>query len=151
MSKALWPILRKAAIGLLIVFALVFVGGVVMGYLGASGQVTEGDAIMIVMSAAAVVITGGAIWVGAAWMRSIDEAAREAHKAAWYWGGSTGMAIGGVFMILATLPPVAETVIAPIQGRTDPAIYMAAGAFGLMGLMLVGYGVVWAWWWLRRR
>ena len=33
-----------------------------------------------------------------------DEAAREAHKAAWYWGGSGGMAVGGVLICLATLP-----------------------------------------------
>ena len=86
------------------------------------------------------------------WAFVDDEAAREAHKASWFYGGSGGLAVGGVFIILASTPPAARlTVPAWFDGRTDPAAYAASGAVGLMALMLIGYGVVWGWWWLARR
>ena len=42
--------------------------------------------------------------------RDASEAAQEAHKWAWFWGGSSGMAVGGVFVILASNTPTASTV-----------------------------------------
>lgn len=136
------------------VLGLSFVGGIAVGYLKASGANLELDTAVfwILATMVAAVIMVGAIWGGALWMKAIDEAAREAHKAAWYWGGSSGMAVGGVLMILSSLPG-AETLAIPtwLAGRTDPASYAATGALIMMGLMLVGYGIVWAWWWLGRR
>ncbi|CAN5201455.1 hypothetical protein BH10PSE1_BH10PSE1_10800 [soil metagenome] len=133
--------------------AFAFIAGGVIGYLDASGVVLELGTIAFWFAAlVAVTVMVAAIWVGALWMRSIDEAAREAHKAAWYWGGSSGMAVGGVLMILAILPGAGSVALPVVMdGRTDPAIYAATGAFALMILMLIGYGVVWAWWWLARR
>lgn len=132
---------------------LAFVAGVVIGYLKASGVALDVGTIAFWFAAAfAVVVMVGAIWVGALWMRSIDEAAREAHKAAWYWGGSSGMAVGGVLMILAMLPGADSAPLPTLfEGRTDAAAYAATGAFGLMTLMVTGYGIVWVWWWLVRR
>ena len=87
-----------------------------------------------------------------AWMRSIDEAAREAHKSAWFWGGCGGMAVGGVFFILASIPPAAALEIPSwFSGRTDPAAYAATGGGALALLMVVGYTLAWAWWWWKRR
>lgn len=128
-----------------------FVGGGVVGYLEASGQGVSANASVWVMAAVATLIMAGALWVGALWMRSIDEAAREAHKAAWYWGGCAGMCVGGVGVIMAGLPQAASWRLPPVlDGRTDPAAYMAAGAFGMLGLMIIGYTAVWAWWWFAR-
>jgi len=139
-----------AAVALL---ATSFLAGIAVGYLRASGVTVDLHAAafwgILVLSVMAMV---GAMGVSVLWMRSIDEAAREAHKAAWFWGGSAGMSVGGVLMILSSLPG-AETIVgaAGLFGRTDPTAYMAVGAFALMTLMLIGYGVVWAWWWLARR
>ena len=86
------------------------------------------------------------------WWQAADEAVREAHKWAWYWGGSSGMAVGGALVIMASLPQAAAINIpAWYSDRTDPAAYAATGAFAMLALMLVGYGVAWAWWWLGRR
>ena len=137
-----------ALVGLVVA---IFVGGAVIGYLKASGAPIDVGAISFwVIAAIALVTMTGAMVVGAAWMRSIDEAAQEAHKSAWYWGGSGGMAIGGVLLILAAAQPAASLDLSPFLGRTDPAAYAAAGAFAMLTLMLIGYGVVWAWWWLSR-
>ena len=79
-----------------------------------------------------------------------DEAAREAHKSAWYWGGTAGMAVGGVAMVLSRLPQAASIRI-PTLGDPTPAGYAATGAMMMLCLMLLGYTLAWAWWWLARR
>jgi len=138
-----------AVIGLL---ALTFIGGGVIGSLEASGALVDAEAarFWLVFIFAGVVMVG-AMAGGAVWMLSIDEAAQEAHKSAWYWGGSAGMAVGGVLMVIAMVEPVAATIDLPaLMGRTDPVAYAAAGAFAMLTLMLIGYGVVWTWWWLSR-
>ena len=67
-----------------------------------------------------------AMWISLKWMSSIDEAAREAHKWSWFWGGSSGMAVGGMFVILAAMPQAAAVKIpAWYAERTDPAAYAA--------------------------
>ncbi|MDO9077379.1 MAG: hypothetical protein Q7U72_08000 [Brevundimonas sp.] len=151
MAKGLKSVFLWSAAGLAALIALVFVAAAVVGYFSAQGSVDEDRAIVWIMGAFVVLIMIGAMVAGAAWMRSIDEAAREAHKAAWYWGGSGGMAVGGVLLCMATLPQ-AGTIHIPswLDGRTDPAAYAATGAFGMMMLMLIGYTVVWAWWWITR-
>lgn len=88
---------------------------------------------------------------GFLWMRSIDEAAQEAHKWSWYWGGSVGMAVGMVGLIVAMMPAVANWQPPSLFERTDPVAYMASGAFAMLGLMTLGYAVAWLWWWWSRR
>lgn len=131
---------------------LTFIGGAVIGYLEASGApINVGAASFWVLVAVAVVVMAGAMVIGTIWMRSIDEAAQEAHKSAWYWGGSAGMAVGGVLLVIAAVQPATASLDLPtVLGRSDPVAYAAAGAFGILTLMLIGYGVVWAWWWLSR-
>ena len=126
--------------------AVTFIGGAVIGYLEASGAAIDvGAASFWVLVAVAVVVMAGAMAVGTIWMRSIDEAAQEAHKSAWYWGGSAGMAVGGVLLVIAAAQPATASLNLPtVLGRTDPVAYAAAGAFGILTLMLIGYGVVWA-------
>lgn len=151
MSKNLVGVLIKSALGLVGVLVLMVAAAILAAYLETRGIVSEGHAFLWVMSVFAVALMVGAFWVGLAWMRSIDEAAREAHKSAWYWGGTAGMAVGGVGVILATLPQAESLSFAAFEGRTDPAAYMAAGAMGMMLLMLVGYSIAWDVWWLARR
>ena len=117
-----------------------------------AAMLSPNGAAFWILVTVAVFIMAASIGLGALWMNSIDEAAREAHKAAWYWGGSSGMAVGGVLIILAGLP-MARTVDIPafFVGRDDPAVYAASGAMAMMLLMLLGYTIVWAWWWMARR
>ena len=128
-------------------------GGAVIGYLsGSDPDFDSGGGAVWLIGGIASVLMIGALAFGAVWIRSIDEAAREAHKAAWYWGGSGGMALGGVVIVLATLTGAERWAVPSLlEGRTDPAAYAATGAFGILLLMLAGHTVVWAWWWLARR
>ena len=152
MFAAKRKLVLRTVLGCVAFLATALLSGVVIGYLKASGQeVVDSKVALLILSAFAVTVMVGAIVVGALWMRSIDEAAREAHKAAWYWGGSAGMAAGGVLMILTSLP---QTSAIPIPSffpdRLDPAAYAASGAFAMMSLMMIGYLIVWAWWWIVR-
>jgi len=125
-------------------------GGAVIGYLS-DPDFDSGGGVWLIGGIASLLMVGS-LAVSFVWMRAIDEAAREAHKAAWFWGGCSGMALGGVLMILSSLP-LAERWSFPsiLDGRTDPAAYAATGAFGMLLLMIIGYTIVWAGWWLARR
>ena len=138
------------AVAGLFIFGMI-VGGIA-AYIGSSGSPVVAGAIGIwILAGLALLGIGGSFVVSVLWMRSIDEAAREAHKSAWFWGGSGGMGVGMLIVVLAALP-VAKTWSIPAwyAGRTDPAAYAATGAFGMLILMLVGYMIAWAWWWLAR-
>jgi hypothetical protein len=150
MSKRLWPVVGKSLLGLVAILVLMFGAGIAVGYLSARGIVSASSATVTLMTVFAIVLMIGGMVVSVAWMRAIDEAAREAHKAAWFWGGCSGMAVGAVGIVLASLPQARTLQFVAWDGRTDPAAYMAAGAFAMMMLMTLGYFVVWAWWWLAR-
>ena len=131
-------------------------GFLVLGLLGVlaasrAGWIEALPGELAVTGVYAVGMMAGAMWVGAAWMRSIDEAAREAHKAAWYWGGSGGMCVGGVLLILASQGPWRDILAGQIGAGQEPLDYMAAGALLMLAPMLLGYTLVWGWWWLARR
>lgn len=87
-------------------------------------------------------------WICVAWWRSADEAVREAHKWAWYWGGSTGM---GVVMALFALSAwdVIDVSLPPLGSGPDDLVM--TGVALTVGAQGIGYAVAWAAWWLRHR
>ena len=143
----------QSAVALGLFLGATVVTGGVIGYLSADGKdVLANPLALTIIIAFAVVYMLIAMWSSLKWMSAIDEAAREAHKWAWFWGGSGGMAVGGVLVIMASLPQAAAIHIpAWYSERTDPAAYAATGAFAMLTLMLIGYTIAWAWWWLGRR
>jgi hypothetical protein len=152
MTSVKRKLVLQTVIGVFTMLITVFVAAVVVGYLDAKGAGGGADAATFwIIGAFAVAAMLGGLFVGARWMQSIDEAAREAHKSAWYWGGSAGMSVGGVVVIMASLQRAATVSIPSfLPGRSDPAAYAATGAFAMLLIMLAGYAVAWAWWWLAR-
>ncbi len=148
-AKKLTLLLVGSVIGLL---AAGFLAGVAAGFWTAYTGGSKDTAMFWSLGGFVVIAMIASMVVSVIWMRSIDEAAREAHKAAWFWGGTGGMSVGMIAIVLSSLPQ-AETFAVPswFEGRTDPAAYAATGAFGILFLMLIGYAIVWAWWWLARR
>ncbi len=153
MSKGLKRIFIYVLAGLVAIGLASFALGWIVGHQEARGVAVDANrTVLLIMGPVAVAAMIGAMAITVAWMRSIDEAAREAHKSAWFWGGCGGMAVGGVFVILASLPPVAAVAVPSVfPGRTDPAAYAATGAAALSLLMTAGYTLAWAWWWWKRR
>ncbi|ATC32454.1 hypothetical protein CA606_08890 [Caulobacter vibrioides] len=78
--------------------------------------------------------------------RNIDEAAREAHKFAWFWGGSGAILIAAPLAML-----VGDARLTALAGPHSPSEWFAIGVFSLLVFQLAAYGLVWAIWWLRQR
>ena len=99
---------------------------------------------------AAVILLGMTAGMGASWWwwRGLDEAAREAHKWAWFWGGSSGMGFGLSVLLAAALRP--EALNLALEGVDAADLVKASVAF-LLGCQMIGYGVAWGAWWLRHR
>jgi hypothetical protein len=123
--------------------------GVLGGVIGAGAAALEAMNIAIPRPLLAAVVTLGIPLVGwATWVywRNVDEAAREAHKFAWFWGGSGGMLLGLPIMILTT-----SAKLEALFGSREPSEWVMGGLLAMLVLQLVGYGLVWAGWWLIRQ
>jgi len=82
------------------------------------------------------------------WWRDLDEAAREAHKSAWWTGGNIGLVVAGAALaacVLGGFDPM------PARFAGIPAAYATAGVLGVIAAQAVGYGVAWLAWWGARR
>lgn len=128
-----------------IILGLALVLGVVTGsgysvleHFGLQPGPLTGALVMMVVFG---LVIAGTIW----WWIKADEAVREAHKWAWYWGGSIGMTVGIAVLVLngmyggALLPPDVSQDVA-----------MTAGACLVLAPMLIGYGVAWFAWWISK-
>lgn len=110
----------------------------------------QGLAMLLAMAAC---VAWGLIFAGLAWRRT-DETAQEAHKFAYFWGASFGMlalflaapfALAGVFHQPVFPPP-------PRPGAAwTPTMLVMFGITLAALAQTIGYALVWAGWWLRRR
>ncbi|HCW50260.1 MAG TPA: hypothetical protein DGP25_09935 [Brevundimonas sp.] len=82
------------------------------------------------------------------WWRALDEAAREAHKWAWWWGGNLGFIVGGAAVVIAALAGV--NLLPAAVPHTDAAL-IALGVAAAFAAQAVGYGVAWCGWWIAHR
>jgi hypothetical protein len=82
------------------------------------------------------------------WWRRLDEAAREAHKWAWYWGGSAGMVVGLATILTLTTRDVDLALFLPADASSGDLI--VSGMMSILLFQLIGYGLAWGWWWLAR-
>ena len=78
------------------------------------------------------------------------EAAREAHKFAWYWGGSFGVA-AALVLAVALAKANLDAQLIDLAGGATPGDLVGFGMLAAMGLQAVCYLVTWAGWWLSKR
>jgi hypothetical protein len=98
-----------------------------------------------------VTMMGAALVVACLYYRALDEAAREAHKAAWYWGGSIGLLCAAVASALVmNLGLELPSSLLP-QADTRPHALVGLGILIAMVFQLAGYTIAWIWWWAVRR
>jgi hypothetical protein len=102
---------------------------------------------------------GCLLWIAVfavyAWMR-LDETGKEAHKFAWFWGGTFALLAALLIAIgVLTTPFFAEPVDAIIasymKDRGEGQTGFAVGVLTAALIQIVGYGLVWIGWWLSAR
>ena len=127
-------------------FGLSFGLGIVLSMFGSMSR-DAGPAIVALMAAVVIGLCALALWLMAMYWRRIDEAAREAHKWAWFWGGNIALipAVLG-FVALLERPDLGTPLLPGLEAT--PAHYVATGGVLVLGLLLVGYGLAWVGWWL---
>lgn len=134
-----------ARIGLLL--AATLGGGAVVGGLHAwledTGALPGPVTAALILFGLFGAMIAGTVW----WWRRADEAVREAHKWAWYWGGSIGMCVGLGALLLAG----AYGGDQPVPATLSFGDVLLAGAMLVLAPMLIGYGVAWFAWWLSKR
>lgn len=126
-------------------FASAVVVGLIMGIARSMGVAF--DALLWVGGLLAVLGTPFVLW----WWKHADEAVREAHKWAWFWGGGTGLLIGLIGGVAdARLGQRRlESVFSNYVGT--PLTAFEGGMLFLMLTMSAGYLIAWVIWWLRHR
>jgi hypothetical protein len=128
------------------------IAGAAYGFASEMGIALLKTPLTITLVAVAVVIF--AMVTSVLWMREIDELARQAHYVAWFWGGSTGLAVL-LFLMLAA-PALAayfdftiiERVMAPFAGEGGAFF---AGIMTSIVVLTLCYGAWWIFFWLRKR
>ncbi|MGA0607762.1 hypothetical protein ACO2Q0_17360 [Phenylobacterium sp. VNQ135] len=90
-----------------------------------------------------------AVWLTRLYWLRIDEAAREAQKTAWFWGGSIGAVVGFALMMMQGARDLTFWGLVPPDA--SPIVFVQAGAFGVVLGQLAGFFIGWAIWWWRMR
>lgn len=100
--------------------------------------------------AAVTLIAGGVgLWLSWRWWIAVDEAVREAHKTSWFWGGSTAMILVGA-IALALFGITQGDAVEQLGVTREEAGLILSGIVLTLTMLLAGYGVCWAGWWLIR-
>jgi hypothetical protein len=107
------------------------------------------------MVVVAALIVGGGVFGCLHW-RGLDEPAREAHKSAWFWGGSAGFAFFSMALVVLMLFTTAGDTLADYvnanRGHIHPTTFaILMGFLGCFVAQMVGYALAWGRWWLKRR
>ena len=82
------------------------------------------------------------------WAR-LAEVVREAHKSAWYWGGSAGMCLALGIMVFAWRDRAGALAAALPHLTVSTGI--ALGIALCLALQTAGYALGWVVWWLTKR
>ncbi len=88
--------------------------------------------------------------VAVPYWRRLDEAAREAHKSAWLWGGGGAYVLAVILAATLLLAPEGTT-LPSIVNRDDAAGRAADAILLTVVLQSLGYGIAWLLWWRRAR
>lgn len=128
--------------------AAVFIFMVLAALAAAGGLISRDAALGLTFLVILTPLTLIGLWMSVAWMRRLDEAAQEAHKWAWFWGGSGGLSLA--FVSLAVAPHFGWG-LGPETYDEAPISPYYVGAFIAMSFAVAGYLLAWAVWWLKRR
>lgn len=123
--------------------------GVFGGLIGAGGAMVNRLDIVIpppVVGVGAAIAVIGISAVSLIYWRMIDEAAREAHKFAWFWGGMAGTVVA---LLIGAI--IDSDRLRAMYGDLQPTGWLILGMGALLVAQTSGYVLAWAGWWLARQ
>ncbi|MFN3513071.1 MAG: hypothetical protein ACK41C_08505 [Phenylobacterium sp.] len=126
---------------------LLLLAGGLIGFLGRASGLNQGPIGAAVLTAAMILVVGP---IAIVYWRRLDEAQREAHKFAWYWGGSAGIVVV-LLGFIALSSPGAQGFPADFLGAEEPRDLFAFGMVATLMAQVIGYFVAWIGWWIARR
>lgn len=100
----------------------------------------------VILSLGGIAVLALMSWTMVIYWRNVDEAAREAHKFAWFWGGS-----GGLMLIPPIAPLISTALLESWFGPHTPYEWALGGVIAVLTLEIGCYGLAWIGWWLVRR
>lgn len=86
------------------------------------------------------------------WWKQADEAVREAHKTAWFWGGGIGVLLAFAFGLLNAIfkGAIARKIAILIFGSVGYGDYgVEFGLYIALCFASIGYLINWALWWRK--
>lgn len=101
--------------------------------------------VAAIAAGAALVVGWYGFGIMMRYWRGIDELARDAHKTAWFWGGSAGLLVGLLPLLVVRFSPLHVGM-----SEAESTAFINGGAF-VATAMLLGYLVFWAGFWIRAR
>jgi len=134
-------------------YVAVMAACLVFGGIAGAGAAVMGElrAVSVAMMAFVIALgMAGVIWMCVWWWRGLDEAAREAHKWAWWWGSTFGLAIGGIVLLTGMVVIDAEQAQTAFAAY-DPVDLIQGGVFSVILVQTLGYAFAWVFWWARHR
>lgn len=89
-----------------------------------------------------------------AWFAALDELAQRAHYVAWFWGGSIGL-LSFPLLIIAALATggrgdLVDLVLHHLGGANDTRVAFMNGVLAAILPPIIGYGIWWLVFWLRK-
>jgi len=119
------------------------------GLLGVASSVSRGASLgaLALMALATAGLTALGVWLAVMYWRRLDEAAREAHKWSWFWGGNIALIpllVG--FFVLVERPEFGAPLWPGLEAT--PGNYVVTGGLAVAFALMAGYGVAWLYWWL---
>lgn len=101
------------------------------------------------LAATAATLAFSLLWFGA-----LDELAQRAHYEAWFWGGSIGLLLLPLLSVAALLTGSRadwiDYVLMHIGGRDDARLAFLNGVVVAIVPPVIGYGIWWLVFWLRK-
>ena len=138
---------NRWALFLLSLGAAVLIGAFVGAAMVIGGRTLGGAGLWVLLIVAGLIAAAVSLPAILPWWNRTDEAARQAHLSGFFWGGTAG----AVVVIPLMMAPLLQPGSIPEISELTPDEAFFAGAVTLYLAISLGYGVFWAWWWLRRR
>lgn len=110
----------------------------------------------VIMTLSVLAVLWGGAMASLHWKR-LDEAARAAHRWAWYWGGSIGLMAAMLSAVLMLVSPAfASSAVSLMSFMASPRfspeqIHVAAGILICGIAQGIGFLGAWIYWWAAKR